>query len=51
MVTDGENYQYSEDNWANPIEVPPLNCYAIIKHDNYISEMETLLELPQNEEI
>jgi predicted RNA methylase len=47
QVIAAEKYPIKGDNWANPIEVPSLNCYAIIKHDNYISEMDTLDTLPE----
>tara|TARA_R110000850_G_scaffold4647_1_gene20628 strand:+ start:49 stop:261 length:213 start_codon:yes stop_codon:yes gene_type:complete len=34
----GENY-VSGDNWANPIQHPTSGKWAILKHDNYTSEM------------
>lgn len=38
QVTQSENY-VSGDNWANPIQHPTSGKWAILKHDNYTSEM------------
>ena len=37
-VTESENYK-DGDNWANPIEHPTSGKWAILKHNNYVSEM------------
>ena len=46
QVIAAEQYPIKGDNWANPVEVPSLNCYAIIKHPDHPSNLETLETLP-----
>jgi hypothetical protein len=48
IVTDGENYQGTTARWSEPIEHPTQVLYAIVKHDNYSSDMEEVEVLPEN---
>lgn len=44
LVTARENYAYSTDNWANPIEIN--GDWYILKHEDYESELENVITLP-----
>lgn len=46
-VTQNENY-VENDNWANPIEIN--GAWYIQKHENYLSEMVLVNELPIQDE-
>jgi hypothetical protein len=53
-VTLGENYQGSTDSWANVISNQNGQGFAIIKHENYESEMTLIDKIPDswfNEEL
>lgn len=39
-VTVGENYHSTTTNWSDIIKNPTQVQYAIVKHDNYSSDME-----------
>ena len=47
-VTIGENYQGTTTQWASVIEHAAQEIYAIVKHDNYSSDMEEVEVLPEN---
>lgn len=40
VVTAGENYQGSTARWSEPRKHPTQVLYAIVKHDNYSSDMQ-----------
>jgi hypothetical protein len=47
-VTRGENYQGSTDSWANVISNQNGQGFAIIKHENYESEMTLIDKIPES---
>jgi hypothetical protein len=47
-VTVGENYHGTTTRWSDIIENPTQVQYAIVKHDNYSSDMEEVEVLPEN---
>ena len=47
-VTLGENYQGSTDSWANVISNHNGQGFAIIKHENYESEMTLIDKIPDS---
>jgi hypothetical protein len=53
-VTLGENYQDSTDSWSNVISNQNGKGFAILKHENYQSEMTLIDKIPDswfNEEL
>ena len=44
-VTEGENYQGSTTSWANVTSNQKGQGFAILKHDNYESDMEQIENL------
>jgi hypothetical protein len=48
LVTTGENYQGSTDSWANVISNQNGQGFAIIKHENYESEMTLIDKIPDS---
>ena len=54
IVTEGENYQGSTNSWANVIRNENGQGFAILKHENYESEMTLIDKIPDswfNEEL
>ena len=47
-VTVGENYHSTTTRWSDIIENLTQVQYAIVKHDNYSSDMEEVEVLPEN---
>ena len=47
-VTLGENYQGSTDSWANVISNQNGQGFAIIKHENYESDMTLIDKIPDS---
>ena len=47
-VTLGENYQGSTDSWANVISNQNGEGFAILKHDNYESDMTLIDKIPDS---
>jgi len=53
-VTEGENYKGSTDIWANVISNQNGQGFAIIKHENYESDITLIDKIPDswfNEEL
>jgi hypothetical protein len=53
-VTLGENYQGSTNSWANVTSNQNGQSFAILKHENYESEMTLIDKIPDswfNEEL
>ena len=47
-VTLGENYKDSTDSWANIISNQNGQGFAILKHENYQSEMTLIDKIPDS---
>ena len=47
-VTVGENYHSTTTRWSDIIENPTQVQYAIVKHDNYSSDMQEVEVLPES---
>jgi len=47
-VTLGENYKDSTDSWANVISNQNGQGFAILKHENYESEMTLIDKIPDS---
>ena len=47
-VTLGENYQDSTNGWANVISNQNGQGFAILKHENYESEMTLIDKIPDS---
>jgi hypothetical protein len=48
LVTIGENYQLLTNEWASIIKNYNGIDFAILKHENYQSDMQTIDEIPDN---
>jgi len=48
IVTEGENYQSSTNQWATVKEHPNGNDFAILKNSKYESELNELQQLPDD---
>jgi len=47
-VTLGENYQSSTNSWANVISNQNGEGFAILKHENYESDMTLIDKIPDS---
>ena len=47
-VTLGENYQSSTNRWTNVTSNPNGEGFAILKHENYESEMTLIDKIPDS---
>ena len=47
-VTLGENYQGSTNRWANVTKNQNVQSFAILKHENYESEMTLIDKIPDS---
>ena len=47
-VTSGENYHGSTDSWTNVISNQNGEGFAILKHENYESEMTLIDKIPDS---
>ena len=47
-VTEGENYQDSTNSWANVTSNQNEEGFAILKHENYESDMTLIDKIPDS---